>query len=286
MITDLIEKVLGIKLEEKSKLKKFGVQGNTIKEITKVGGFADYCSYSANVVKEAFCPDDHGSECELFHVAGSAILLPEDELREFIDKVKAMNGCCVCCMDERIKAPKHAPREGLAISWHKGCGAVKLYCKKNNIPVEHVDREAKAWAEKLAARISQETGRKVGVMEMKIENPKFHYARACYYDRTGKFNNKRAKNLPLPEGFIVGRDHMSETSALGEVGVAIDIMFGEHGLGKLLTHEDPFILVAVGQTQEEVVSSMKELEKIRDEKTAANPDLANRIVVQGFVRPA
>ena len=193
---------------------------------------------------------------------------------------------CVCCMDERTPYGVHSAGSGIllsdkdfdkyfqesgsdSISSHDGCGAAKLYAKKMGL-VGNPDLIAREWAEKKA----KEKG--VPHVHLGVERP-FHFARVCYYDGTGKFNYDGINGLP--EGFVVGRKYMSKDSSLAEVGVAKDIIFGDHGFGEeLLNAENPFMFVAIADTEKEMAAFKKELLELTD-------SLGDNVVIDGFVAP-
>ena len=167
---------------------------------------------------------------------------------------------CICCMDERTPFGLHSAGSGIllskeefdiyfeksgakAISSHTGCGAAKIFAEKMGL-MGDPDTIAREWAQQKA------TEKGVPHVHLEVEKP-FHYARVCYYDGTGKFNYAGIKGLPA--GFVVGRRFMSKEASLAEGGVAKSIIFGDHGLGEeLLNEENPFLFVAVGETQEQM----------------------------------
>ncbi len=193
---------------------------------------------------------------------------------------------CICCMDERTPYGVHSAGGGIllseqdfdkyftesggdSISSHDGCGAAKLYAKKMGLE-GNPDLIAREWAENKA----KEKG--VPHVHLGVEKP-FHFARVCYYDGTGKFNYDGVEGLP--EGFVVGRRYMSKESSIGEAGVAKDIIFGDHGFGKeFLNKENPFLFVAIADTEKEVEELKKELAELVD-------SYGDEAVVDGFVAP-
>ncbi len=225
-------------------------------------------------------------EFQLLRLAGSGILLPPEELDAFIENLATSRGC-VCCMDERVRYPEeNTSAEELVISWHKGCGAVGIFYEGKDLGAKTIDQKAEEWAHLLAEKVREKTGRKVSVKEMTVENPEFHYAGVLYYDRTGKFNDKRDPKLKLPDGLIVGRANMTAKSASTETEAAITrIMFGAHGLPEYFSKENPFVLVAIGGDKKELEESLKELEDVKEKVIRQKPDLDGKIAIKGFVRP-
>lgn len=180
------------------------------------------------------------------HAAGSGILLPKDKLKKFIQ-------------DSGITS----------ISSHDGCGAAKIYAEKMGLNVADSDRVGSEWAEK--------TAKEFGLEYIHLEVIEPHTERVCYYDGTGKFNYKGVEGLPT--GFVVGRANMDKKSSLAECSVAGNIAFGSHGFGEeLLNAENPFIFVAIGETQEKMEILKKELEEFAK-------NMGPGVKVDGFVAP-
>jgi hypothetical protein len=86
-----------------------------------------------------------------------------------------------------------------------------------------------------------------------------HHARVCYFDATGQFNYSD----PLPAGFVVNRMDMPASSALNEVSESMNIIF-THGPKNLFDSENPFLLVAIGNNEEELFVLKQELSSLND----------------------
>ena len=84
----------------------------------------------------------------------------------------------------------------------------------------------------------------------------------------------------MPNGFVVSdAKGISRKSFLESVKLAINIAFGEHGFGKeLLNKENPFVLVAIANTPEE-------LENLKQELTEMAKSFGDNVIVDGFVAP-
>lgn len=190
---------------------------------------------------------------------------------------------CVCCMDERTPFGVHSAGSGIllsdddfekyfaeakpdAISSHDGCGAGKLYAKKIGFEGDS-DQLAEKWAEKKA----KEKG--VVHIHLGVEKP-FHFARVCYYDGTGKFNYEAVEGLPA--GFVVGRKFMTKEASLAECAVAKNIIFGDHGFGNLLNTENPFLFVAVAESESQIDELKKEL-------TEMAGNYGTEVKIDGFI---
>jgi hypothetical protein len=202
------------------------------------------------------------------------------------------SGICVCCMDERTPRGKHAAGSGMLLSdeelddfvkeaqpdsfsSHDGCGAAKLYCKKYGLPLEKSDEIAKEWAKEKADKYGKKYFH-IPFSEM-IGSKEFHSARVAYFDNTGIFNYDR-KDKSLPQGFMINRRDLKKESALEEIKVALNIIFGDHGLKDLLTPENPFVMVAIASNQEE-------LEQLKTELTGIEYQFGDRVKIDGFVKP-
>ncbi len=169
------------------------------------------------------------------HLAGAGILLGEEKTLQFIK-------------DAQIEK----------VTWHKECGAVGLYLKKQGQTPsgEQIDEEAKKFAEALAKK----AGIEVAEEEMAGETS-FHAARAIYFDNTGEFNFTE----DLPTGFVISRKFLPSDYAAEELKIAVSIAFGDHGFGKLFSVEQPLLVVAV--------SSLDEIDPIQQEIEAALIDI-------------
>jgi hypothetical protein len=168
------------------------------------------------------------------HAAGSGILLPEYDFDIFMSKT---NPDC--------------------LTSHDGCGAGKIYCLKNNLPLEDSDKIAKEWTMKMAEKYGKKHYH-ISYSEM-VGSKEHHHARVCYFDATGQFNYSD----PLPAGFAVNRMDMPASVAIDEVSVAMDIIF-THGPKNLFDSENPFLLVAIGNNEEELSVLKQELSSLNN----------------------
>lgn len=205
-----------------------------------------------------------------------------------LEEHKPQKDChrCICCMDGRTPFGVHAAGSGIllpsgefdayikesnpdSISSHSNCGAAKIAAERAGY-TGNPDDFGKEWAE--------EEAKKRGLKHIHIEVEGPHCERVCYYDGTGEFNYAGVGGLP--KGFVVGRRNMTKEASLAEVGVAINIIFGDHGFGpELLTEKDPFLLVAIGKNAEE--TSRLETELLQ----AANK-FGKQVMVDSFTAPA
>lgn len=145
----------------------------------------------------------------------------------------------ICCMDERTPFGIHAAGSGIllpesdfdifmsrtnpdCLTSHDGCGAVEIFCMKNNLPLEDADKIAKEWTQKMAEKYGKKYYH-ISYSEL-AGSKDHHHARVCYFDATGRFNYSH----PLPAGFAVNRMDMPVSSALSEVEESVGIIF-THG---------------------------------------------------------
>ncbi len=194
---------------------------------------------------------------------------------------------CLCCMDGRTPFGKHLPGSGIllsenefkksfinsgadSISSHDGCGAARKFAEENGLDVNLSDQIGKEWAEKMA--------REMGVEHIHLGVEGHHQERACYFDKTGKFNFGGV--VGLPNGFIVSDlKGISKESSMDAIKLAIGIAFGDHGFGEyFLNEKNPFILIAVAD-------EVREIEKMKDELTKLAEPFGTKVVVDGFLAP-
>lgn len=233
----------------------FHLEDETYHQIAE-SGFARYAKDLPNL-KKAFetrencvCCIDEGTP-EGGHVAGSGILMDQDELEEYYRQTK--------------------PDE---ITSHDGCGAAKIYDESQDIPSENPDEAGRLWAQELAEKLGIKH-RHISADEMK--RPKEgHFARTVYYDLTGHFNYSAVEGLPA--GFTISRKFITPHYALQEVDVALNIAFGEHGLGDKISEDKPFYLVVVAENEEQLDLTKQELDKLSHSH-------GDKIKVDGFIKP-
>lgn len=199
--------------------------------------------------ERCICCMDEGTPFGI-HAAGSGILLSEKEFDEYVKKVKPD-----------------------AISSHDGCGAGKIYAQSNDLPIEESDEITKEWTKKMAQKYNLPH---LHFAAGQMKRPEFHDARVCYYDNSGKFNYYGVEGLP--KGFVISRYFLGEKNSLKEAAVAVDIIFGEHGLGNLLSEDKPFIIAAIGKNEKELEIFEAELLKLKHPYGA-------KIKIDGFIAP-
>lgn len=143
------------------------------------------------------------------------------------------------------------------LTWHEGCGAAsKARQKEPSITAEgFVLRLAEKLKSELEmdCRVVKIAGKEPKDNEgMLTRPPEYHNAMCVYINQSGKaFNYK--KNDKLPPGFTIDSGFFGEKIAKEELKVALDIAFGNHGMNKLITAENPFIVnyIQTGGKKEE-----------------------------------
>ncbi len=196
---------------------------------------------------------------------------------------------CLHCIDERTPGGLHSagsgilrPREDVVRSFrqtgvtevtsHDGCGAAVLYCRREGIDESLAPEEAKKWAKEIAEELGVPY-KHIGFEEMSGPAD-FHFARTSYYDATAKFNV-----IPgLPEGFVISRGIQKKEDSLAELGVSLNIAFNPRNFGDLFTEENPFVIVAIGKTPEDLEAMKTEISELAHE-------YGEKVRVDGFVAP-
>ena len=122
---------------------------------------------------------------------------------------------------------------------HRNCGAKALYSEQHPGQGDDHDAVGIQAVVTLAAQLNVPITQTVDAAEL----APIHFARAIYFDGTGRFNWARAG---LPPGFMVSRKYISRPAyAQSEVVIAAGIAMGGHGLGRRFTAATPLYAVAV-----------------------------------------
>lgn len=192
---------------------------------------------------------DYGGESK-FCMAGSGILFPAQTEDERVQKVAKM------FIDLGISE----------VTSHEGCGAAGLAYKRDfpdaKPTPEQIEEYGKNWVRKVAEEMGrlghEENFNHIPADEM--ERPaEFHNARVVYYDSVGGFNPN--KEIGLPMGFVIERQHVPAEYAQEELKVAANIAFGHHGFGNLFSPELPFVIIVLASNQQDLENLKKEVEK-------------------------
>lgn len=171
---------------------------------------------------------------------------------------------CVCCIDGRVAPRRNAvavagsgilikdnkqAREALVdglrtrkireVYMHEDCGAVALYAKNKNIPLNEAKKEADEWAQELTSLLGGEERPKT------LPVSKLFHSETCVYLVVAEKFSLIGTNSCFPAGFQVNANVVSPHNALAQVQVALDIAFGAHGFGARFNRECPFTVVTV-----------------------------------------
>ena len=184
------------------------------------------------------------------HIAGSGILMSEEELRSYIEKAK----------------PDGAYSHG-------SCGACGIYAKQAHTHEDCPDDCGPEWCK----RMEEMTGiRYLGhIAKEEMNRPAdAHIARCAYYDGRGDFDYSLVNGLPA--GFIISRAFMTADYALKEAEIACQIAMGGHGYGSLISADEPFYLFVIAKDGEGLAGLKTELHSIVDR-------FEGRVIVDGFI---
>ena len=195
---------------------------------------------------------DEGVAQEGLHIAGSGILL--GEVRTF--EIAKNAG-----VDE--------------ITAHDLCGAAALYTANNKQPADKAPENAGNFSQSLAKRLGLPYS--IISQDEMVRPARFHIARYAMYD-TVEINS--VEKLGLPPGFIISRGILSKKEALDDTAIAISIAVGGHGFGDLITANNPFVLIAVGNSTTNFSTSM-----LQEELQTLKKDFRDRIKIIGFQAP-
>jgi len=171
-------------------------------------------------------------------------------------------------------------------TYHKDCGAVKLYEDEKGLPLE-TDEDAQKFAELLAQAYREESGQDIPVIETPLIRAEgLHQAVAIYYDGTGSFDPSQNDNLPA--GFVISRKYLDSEYAKKELEIALRIATGGHGFdlkdsdreGKF-SEETPLLIVGVSSADGvDTETLLTEIEAIIPE------ELKQSIRIDSLVKPA
>ncbi len=235
-------------------------QAPVFESIKKMGGMEQF-AHALPDIEEAFHLEDHCVRCMDegtpggIHLAGSGILM---------DEAKA------------VEAMRAAHADG--VYSHDGCGAAALYAKKMGLDASKSDEYGVIWAKHLAELL--DVPYKGNIEKKKMKRPEdFHYARVAYYDGTGSFDPTRVADLP--PGFVISRRLIDAEAATSEADIATSIATGHHGYSELITADEPFYIVPVGDPSDPNFS-VEKLSKELDEIVAKS---GGKVKVMGFTKP-
>ncbi|MFH0861873.1 MAG: hypothetical protein V1875_02480 [Candidatus Altiarchaeota archaeon] len=181
-------------------------------------------------------------------------------------------------LDKTVDVLRDAEVEG--VTAHQGCGACGIYAKNAGLECNITDKYGVEWSKKLAEAL--DVHYKGLILGKNMLRPKGrHIARITYYDGSGRFDC--AKSRGLPPGFVISRRYLEKhyEYARQEIEISISIAMGPHGFGEMLTKEDPYMVVAIGDPQDDTFS----VEKLRGEIEHLADKYGGRVKVDGFIAP-
>ncbi len=184
------------------------------------------------------------------------------------------------------------------VTSHGGCGAAKLAWQRDNpdldlakVAKDSFDTYGVEWTRALSVKINElkrdnnlpgEVDYQHIEPQVLVRPKEFHNARVAYFDGTGQFNPDRLTNLPM--GFVINYKADSELGETDEeknypwteLEVATGIALGNHGFGNKFTTENPFLILAIAEDEDELV-------KLKTKAEAVAGKYAGRVQVDGFL---
>jgi hypothetical protein len=249
---------------EAEKRRLWNAQTELKEKIDAAGGVAAYIgSLDARTRTGLFrrendavgCMDEGCIGCGL-RIAGSGILIEEADLPSFLENCRKLGAD--------------------SFTHHDNCGAAGVYAKKIK-SAEEPEKLAEKFSDSAAAGLGVPHGH---IPAAEMSRPKeFHATRFAYYDGTGRLNLKNAEGI-LPNGFVLTRAlYPKEQYAAAEAELSFQIASGQHGFGELITADEPFEMIVIGDADNSAMS----LEKLTAELASlrGNP----RIRITGFAAP-
>ena len=199
------------------------------REIKTKGGIQNYFHTYWSPISGAFrqsggralgCMDEGEINAQA-HTAGSGILLGINEATEMFT-AKGLTG----------------------IFSHELCGAANLHAQVLGRP-QDADQMAREFSQELARRLHIPY---LGHTPASVLNrpTSGHDARIVYVDTTGNFNYAAVANI-IPKGFQISAGGLlTPEQTLSDVNLAMDIILGSHGLGSIITTDNPIWIVPLG----------------------------------------
>jgi len=186
---------------------------------------------------------------------------------------------------------------------HQGCGAARLSMGAGDHASGAVDKRAQWFTSELAKKVKAELTNKgvldVGVVDGYLSSDEmltpqdFHNAVGAIVDLTGDFDPTRKKEkegLDFPPFFnvngIFNYDH-----AMANIGVALNIAFGDHGFGSTrFNAARPFVITLFHNEEETPAESVSKLDQtvsdfVTTHQKNTGTDLKDSIVIKILKRP-
>ncbi len=190
--------------------------------------------------------DEEGTAALQIGIGGSGILMSEEQR----DRLATF-------LAEQIVAGKK-----VRLHPHQECGAAKKASKNKEINKEEdFDAEATQFTQELLELIKKKVLELDPTqMNTEIENafvsieemtrpPGFHPAFGIYLETTGRFNPARPEKPSvldrLPPMFELGAKFLDAKHSTDNIGVALEIAFGDHGFADKFTKEHPFVIALI-----------------------------------------
>ncbi len=209
------------------------------------------------------CCIDEGTPMGDFRSAGSGILTEGEDRKAFIEALK---------------------KSGVeSVTSHEGCGAAALYKEQKGITDKTVSEVAIEGAKKLAEELGVPYS---GHIEELTRPMGHHTARVVYVDGTGHFNPSKVDGIP--QGFVISRKLMTPEQSALEVSIALQIAFGDHGLGNKINQSEPLMVIVIGNSEDSEFSAQglqAEIDSLLEKRATENPDDVSRIRVDSFSAP-
>ncbi len=208
---------------------------------------------------------------QIFYIGFDRYIEREIPAKKFDDSFSSLSNVTIGCMDERVVVGINFAGSGILydvseaaemiyklilsgvdvqyISYHDGCGAAALSGKNQ-----------KDFTEELVAYMNKKYKLNLKTKYISfgdMRGGENHDATCTYVMFTEKpFNpatiiDEEGKHL-LPVGFEVEGRFFPIENTLKELGISIQIAFGNHGFGKQFSEENPFVVVFVGDGGEKI----------------------------------
>ncbi len=163
------------------------------------------------------------------------------------------------------------------ITTHDGCGAANLYfgiAQENGTLPDGITTPAE-----YAAYCANEKAKTHGLQYEHISAAQFveaeHHERGVVMDLTGKFHYRKVSGMP---NMFISQTASVDTleNAVNEVSVLTGIGTGDHAFGDRLTKEDPFYILVVAQSTEE-------LNEARIALTSSLEKFGDKVQIEGLI---
>lgn len=211
----------------------------------------DIVKATQNLPKSIVCMDGRIRPTEvgrpIIGLAGSGVLLLEEEVWEFANKLKESGVDCA----------------NLTVTYHEHCGACEVYKKSHPQDKRETEQIAK-WA---AERLSKAIGSTKPVLKIGWSNecdlkangdPHKHTEPSIIIDNTGKLDTSITNT---DDSFLLSHAYAPNDSWMAtELNIALSIAMGDHGPGKDYFFQNKMPVIIVDQAEK----SIKKLHAVLD----------------------